>query len=67
VLVGKLMESSPPRCPVLTWAFPVDEAREPKHSRVTFEIELLSDVGRLTVAHDRIEPGSEMLQGIMNG
>jgi uncharacterized protein YndB with AHSA1/START domain len=66
-LVGKVIESSPPRRLVLTWAFPVDEAREEKHSRVTFEIEPIGDVTRLTVTHDGLEPGSEMLEGITEG
>ena len=66
-LVGKVIESSPPRRLVLTWAFPADEAREEKHSRVTFEIEPIGNVVRLTVTHDRLEPGSEMLQGITEG
>jgi uncharacterized protein YndB with AHSA1/START domain len=66
-LVGKVIESSPLRRLVLTWAFPADELREEKHSRVTFEIEPISDVVRLTVTHDRLEPGSEMLEGITEG
>ncbi len=66
-LVGKVIESSPPRRLVLTWALPVDEAREEKHTRVTFEIEPLGSVVRLTVTHDRLEPGSEMLKGITAG
>jgi len=66
-LVGKVVESSPPRRLVLTWAFPADEGREEKHTRVTFEIEPISDVVRLTVTHDRLEPGSEMLEGITKG
>ena len=66
-LVGKVIESSPPRRLVLTWAFPADEGREEKHSRVTFEIEPVGDVVRLTVTHDRLEPGSEMLQRIKMG
>jgi len=66
-LVGKVLESSPPRRLVLTWAFPADEAREEKHTRVTFEIEPVGDVVRLTVTHDHLEPGSEMLQGITQG
>ncbi len=66
-LVGKVIESSPPRRLVITWAFPADAAREEKHSRVTFEIEPIGDVVRLTVTHDQLEPGSEMLQGIMKG
>ncbi len=66
-LVGKIIESAPPRRLVLTWAFPDDERREEKHSRVTFEIEPLGDVVRLTVTHDRLEPDSEMLKGITMG
>ena len=66
-LVGKVVESSPPRRLVLTWAFPVDGAGEEKHSRVTFEIEPIGDVVRLTVTHDRLEPDSEMLQRITKG
>jgi uncharacterized protein YndB with AHSA1/START domain len=66
-LVGKVLESSPPRRLVLTWAFPADAAREEKHSRVTFEIEPIGDVVRLTVTHDRLELGSEMLERITKG
>ena len=66
-LVGKVIECSPPRRLVLTWASPADVAREEKHSRVTFEIEPIGDVVRLTVTHDRFEPDSEMLQAIMKG
>jgi uncharacterized protein YndB with AHSA1/START domain len=66
-LVGKFIESVPPRRLVLTWAFPSDEAREEKHTRVTFEIEPIGEVTRLTVTHDRLEPGSEMLHGITEG
>jgi len=66
-IVGKVVESSPPKRLVLTWAFPADEARALKHSRVTIEIEPYRKVVRLTVTHDRLEPGSEMLEGIMEG
>lgn len=66
-LVGKVLESSPPRRLVLTWAFPADQAREEKHSRVTFEIEPIGDIVRLTVTHDHLEPGSDMLEGIKTG
>lgn len=66
-LVGKVVESSPPRRLVLTWAFPADENRAEKHTRVTFEIEPVGSVVRLTVTHDRLEPGSEMLKGITEG
>lgn len=66
-LVGRVIESSPPRRLVLTWASPVDEAREERHTRVTFEIEPLGSVVRLTVTHDRLEPSSEMLKSITAG
>ena len=66
-LVGRVLESSPPRRLVVTWAFPADAANEEKHSRVTFVIEPLGDVVRLTVTHDRLEPDSEMLKGITEG
>ena len=66
-LVGKVIEWSPPRRLVLSWAFPADEGREERHSRVTFEIEPFRDVVRLTVTHDDLEAGSEMLEGITNG
>jgi uncharacterized protein YndB with AHSA1/START domain len=66
-LVGTVIESSPPRRLVLTWAFPADEAREDKHTRVMFEIEPIGDIVRLTVTHDRLEPDSDMLKGITEG
>ncbi len=66
-MVGKVIESNPPRRLVLTWAFPDDAMREEKHTRVTFEIEPLGDVVSLTVTHDNLEPGSDMLNGITEG
>jgi uncharacterized protein YndB with AHSA1/START domain len=66
-LVGKVIECSPPRRLVLTWADPSDEAREEKHSRVTFDLESVRGVVRLTVTHDLLDPGSEMLKGISEG
>jgi uncharacterized protein YndB with AHSA1/START domain len=66
-LVGKVVEIAPPRRLVITWASPADEGRPEKHSRVTFEIEPFRDVVRLTVVHDQLEPGSDMLKGITDG
>ncbi|MDD1751688.1 MAG: SRPBCC family protein [Methanotrichaceae archaeon] len=66
-LVGKVEEFSPPHRLVLTWASPDDEATEDKHTRVTFSIEPFRSVVHLTVKHDRLEPGSEMLLDITDG
>ena len=66
-LVGKVIECAPPRRLVLSWAFPADESQEEKYSRVTFEIEPFREVVRLALTHDRLEPGSEMLEGITDG
>ena len=67
LLVGRVVEFSPPRRLVMTWASPADEAREEKHSRVTLDLEQIGKVVRLTVTHDRLEPGSEMLGEITEG
>ncbi len=68
LLVGKIIEFSPPRRLVLTWAFPADEAREDKHTKVTIDIEPYHrKAACLKVMHDLLEPGSEMLQRIMEG
>jgi uncharacterized protein YndB with AHSA1/START domain len=66
-IVGKVIESSPPRRLIVSWAFPADEKDEKKHSLVTYEIEPFRDITRLTVTHDRLEPGSVMLEGITAG
>lgn len=66
-IVGKVVESTPPRRLVLTWAAPADAKNEAKHSRVTFEIEPFRGAVRLTVTHAELEPGSEMLDGITKG
>lgn len=66
-LVGEVVESVPPRRLVLTWADPADAADKAKHTRVTFEIEPVADMVRLTVTHDELKPESEMLRKITNG
>jgi len=66
-IVGKVLESSPPRRLVLTWAYPADAGNESKHSRATFEIEPLHDVVKLTVTHDDFDTASDMLKRISEG
>src|SRR5215471_3566338 len=53
-IVGKIAESVPPRRLVMTWARPEEAAKTEKHSRVTFDIEPVGEVVRLTVTHDRL-------------
>ncbi|MFD2271077.1 SRPBCC domain-containing protein [Undibacterium arcticum] len=55
-IVGKVVESTPPRRLVFTWARPNDAEDESKHSRVAFDIEPHSDgLVRLTVTHEDLE------------
>jgi len=64
---GKVVECTPPRRLVMTWANPSDFANPSKHSRVTFDVVEFDGMVRLTVTHDELEPGSKMLTGISNG
>jgi len=66
-VVGKVVESAPPRRLVITWAAPAEESDPAAHSRVTFELEPMDEMVRLTVTHDRLQPGSKMDQGIRQG
>jgi len=66
-IVGKVLESDPPKRLVISWAFPADKDNEGKHSRVTFEIDPGPGVVKLTVTHDDLEPGSDMVKGITRG
>ncbi len=67
MLVGKVIEFSPPYRLVLSWAFPKDELHKKKHSRVAIDIEPFRGVVRLTVTHDHLKSGSEMYKGISEG
>ena len=65
-MLGKVVEITPPRRLVLTWARPTDADDDSKHSRVAFDIEPYSGgLVRLTVTHDELDP--QMLAGISGG
>jgi uncharacterized protein YndB with AHSA1/START domain len=66
-VVGKVLESVPPRRLVLTWSLPEDADKPEKISRVTFEIEPFMESMRLTVTHDEIEPDSERTRAVSQG
>jgi uncharacterized protein YndB with AHSA1/START domain len=65
-IVGKVVESAPPRRLVFTWARPNEAGDDSKHSRVAFDIEPYGNgLIRLTVTHDDLDP--QMLTGISGG
>ena len=66
-VAGKVIESTPPKRLVLTWASPADYADPEKHSRVTFEIVPFDGMVRLTVTHEELEAGSNMAVGVSRG
>ncbi|MBI3523344.1 MAG: SRPBCC family protein [Betaproteobacteria bacterium] len=67
VVAGEILESSPPKRLVITWADPADTAGISEHSRVTFEIEPIGDMVRLNVSHGNLKPGSVMAGRISIG
>ena len=66
-VLGEVLEAEPPRRLVITWAWPKDRGRRDRHSRVTFEIEKVADMARLTVTHDDLERDPEMAKKISGG
>ena len=66
-IVGNVVESTPPKRLVLTWAAPSEAANKAAYSRATFALEPIGDMVRLTVTHDQLKPGSDMLKGITDG
>nr|WP_315235852.1 SRPBCC family protein [uncultured Albidiferax sp.] len=67
-IVGKVIESTPPRRLAFTWARPADAEDDAKHSRVAFDIETYGDgLVRLTVTHDALAGDPDMLNGISGG
>jgi len=66
-VTGEVLESRPPSRLVFSWVSPENVADRSEYSRVSFEIETVGSVVRLTVIHDLLKAGSEMARGISNG
>jgi uncharacterized protein YndB with AHSA1/START domain len=66
-VVGKVVESEPPKRLVVTWESAREEHRDATPSRVTYLIEEVFGAVRLTVTHDELLPGSKMLKGVSSG
>jgi uncharacterized protein YndB with AHSA1/START domain len=66
-VAGNVLESTPPRKLVLTWARPSEVDDETKHSRVTFDVEQHGNLVRLTVTHEDLEKDPRMLESISGG
>ena len=67
-VVGTVVETTPPRRLIITWARPSEADDASKHSRVTFDIEPQNDrLVRLTVTHEDLEHDPKMLASISGG
>jgi uncharacterized protein YndB with AHSA1/START domain len=67
VVLGEVLEAKPPNRLVISWADPQHRGTKAHHSRVTFELEPIGNMVRLTVTHDELEPGSEMERKVSRG
>ena len=65
---GEVLEYEPHRRLSYTWQVEFhEEFRRERPSRVTFEIEPVGAELKLTVTHDRFEPGSKVHAAVSNG
>jgi uncharacterized protein YndB with AHSA1/START domain len=66
-IVGEVVEARKPQRLALTWAEPEFRGLRHRHSRVAIELEAVSDMTRLTLTHDDLEPGSMLERRIASG
>jgi uncharacterized protein YndB with AHSA1/START domain len=67
LVLGEVLEAVAPHRLVLTWADPENKRDKARHSRVSFDIEAVGDMIRLTVTHDRLDAGSDMERKVSQG
>lgn len=65
-MIGEVLESSPPDMLSFSWHLPEANGESDK-SRVTYKLETVGDVVKLTVIHDKLETGSTMATNISQG
>jgi uncharacterized protein YndB with AHSA1/START domain len=66
-LAGKVIEFSPPKRLVMTWANADQLLNIAEHSQVAIDLEPTDNMVRLTVTHSKLKPGSDMERGISAG
>jgi uncharacterized protein YndB with AHSA1/START domain len=64
-IVGKVIESDPPKRLVVSWVSPDNEGNDEKTSRVTYEIEPFDKNIKLTVTHEDLY--KEMFESVSFG
>ena len=58
-ILGEVVAAAAPNHLVITWADPRDKGKKERYSRVTFDIETVGTMVRLTVTHEDLEPDME--------
>ncbi len=66
-IVGVVVESKPPTRLVTSWARPSDPDNPARTSRVTYEIEQIEDLVRLTVTHSDFKADEAMAKSVAGG
>ena len=65
---GTIVEHDPPRRLVLTWQNEfIPEMKAAGPSRLTYELEPVGDVVKLTLLHESDLDGSKLIEGVSNG
>ena len=66
-VIGKVLESEPPRRLAYSWDPQKEDSRHERTSRVTFDLEPRGAVVKLTVTHDNLDEAGKTLRDISGG